>query len=346
MRLLPLLLAYAILFFPTIAESSEYTAPKLVQNNNPIVREFFNSRNGLEGWVWLNFEIDATGEIKNPLILDHSGEADFIAETLRYIRRVEYSPGTINGKAVNGHAYFFMTHTISTGPDLNLVVGESFNEAMAETMRAIIANDKDKSTELLEELEDDTLNLAKQAWLAWTKSMYYYRFSDFDAYHRETWVAAKLSEDYLSAKVTSKVLSNLFQSQLHRSMVFDAISTIYQMEASEKVNISPDIAEEFYQATLNHTQQAPSFEQQRTLTESFFYRNLMEDKLTLSVVSGSISKWELRCLGHREESSEKLQSDSKPVVLTNNFPDCALFVKGEAGSEILLKGVWSNDTKS
>ena len=56
--------------------------------------------NGEEGWVQIEFTIDANGAVKDPKVIDHEGDA-FIQTALAAFRRWRYAPKYVDGQPVD-----------------------------------------------------------------------------------------------------------------------------------------------------------------------------------------------------------------------------------------------------
>jgi len=139
--------------------------PNCTGLNPPAVCEYI--RHGMEGWVELNLMVDASGKPYEVTVARSSGNKDFEESATKAVEASSFSPGTVDGKAIESDYEFkftFLGTTPSTGASISFVSGYK------TLMKAINANDRAKADAAMQEMQ--VANLYEDAYFGMATYLY------------------------------------------------------------------------------------------------------------------------------------------------------------------------------
>ena len=321
-----------------LASEAAYVPAVFVKNSNPMVEETYD-RNDQEGWTYMNYVIDESGNVQSPLILDHSENSKFLADSLSYISGLKYQPATLNGKPVPSNQFLFLQHTINSGRDLNKSAGTRFAEHYGEALKLIANNKLDESQAAINGLKEDfTKNLARKSWIAWLSAMLNFRQQDYDNYLRNLVIASSLAEDYLSNKVVAKLYMNLFEMQMYANRYVDASLTLNKMKDSEKVTVDDDLYKSLLERVTQQLAGESAFSVKIAMMgDKWQYYRVHRPQLHLNWQAGTLSGLKLRCPASVNDYLQNIDSERQSMTLETVEKDCVLLVQGRRGSQLNIK---------
>ena len=146
-----------------------YSPPRSVSRATPTYPRVA-LRNNREGWVRLDFMVDADGDPYEVAVTESVGHDSFHQAAIRALEKSRFEPARLDGKPLDAghHLYYHFEMTDGVG------ARAWFVRIYGATMNAIGAGDRKKADRLLEELESSgPLNLYEDAFLHVAKSGYY-----------------------------------------------------------------------------------------------------------------------------------------------------------------------------
>lgn len=150
-----------------------------VQTVNP---KFPYSRQvaGREGWVRLNYMIDATGKPYDLVVAESSDDTRFEAAAIAAVEQFRYEPAVLNGQPIDSGTSLMITFALSGGKP---GATDKFVRRYSAFERALKKDDRSKADDLLAKLVDRRQNLYEEAYMQLAKYRYAQKWgNEWDEY--------------------------------------------------------------------------------------------------------------------------------------------------------------------
>ncbi|MDH3643160.1 MAG: energy transducer TonB, partial [Gammaproteobacteria bacterium] len=225
------LVSMVVMFFPLSALSAAqdeveielFTGPSTAKMVSPVYPRS-RQRDGAEGWVQLNFMVGVEGNAYEVAVSDSTGDESFEKAAIKAVQRSKFEPASMNGEPTDaGHALKIVF-------SLRGAHGASrkFVNAYKQLMKAIAADDRQKSDALVTELQAMAAsNLYEDAYLHVARFVYLQKWGDSHQQLNSLMraVAYEQSDSYLPEKVYRSVLGSLFALQVETRDYSGALRT-------------------------------------------------------------------------------------------------------------------------
>jgi TonB family protein len=149
------------------APTPKHIAAHDCMGSNAAATECKDIKRGLEGWVELNFMVDPSGKPYEVTVTSSSGNKDFEKSAKKVVEASDFSPGTVDGNAIESDYEFkftFLATTPSTG------ASGTFVSEYRTLMKAISAKHKANADAAMRDLQ--VTNLYEDAYFGMATYMY------------------------------------------------------------------------------------------------------------------------------------------------------------------------------
>jgi TonB family protein len=149
------------------APAPKHIAARDCMGSNAAAVECEDIKRGIEGWVELNFMVDPNGKPYEVTVTRSSGNKDFEKSATKAVEASDFSPGTVDGKAIESDYEFkftFLGTTPSTG------ASGAFVSDYRTLMKAISVKDKAKADAAMKDLQ--VTNLYEDAYFGMATYLY------------------------------------------------------------------------------------------------------------------------------------------------------------------------------
>ena len=126
---------------------------------------------GIEGWVELNLMVDPSGKPYEVTVTRSSGNKDFEKSATKAVEASDFSPGTVDGKAIESDYEFKF---IFSGANPSTGASGAFVLDYRTLMKAISAKDKAKADAAMKDLQ--VTNLYEDAYFGMATYLYQKRW--------------------------------------------------------------------------------------------------------------------------------------------------------------------------
>lgn len=329
-----LLFTVTILFSPWLHAES-YTAPKLLDTDYSSDL-LYNTRNGLEGWVFFNYVIDESGDVRDIIVVDSSNDERILKSGIRHLEKLKYEPALLNEtKVVSRKSFLFLLLESRPGQD-RTAVSKNYKKKYDNILSLLNERKFKEAGAAIEILDTEvTKNLFEHARTAWLKSMYYYNTQQFNHYTREMNVVILLKE-YLPTKTVAAGMSSLFESYLYYNELGRALNVIATMSSYDGVNLTEEVEGTFVERVFAKAKNEEDIKVVANIPDSgVYYHMTLGSKYTIQRLSGEVSSYDLRCQNFRETGKDfdNLEID----VSKAGSQSCDLFVMGSPGASFKLQ---------
>lgn len=295
----------------------------------------------VEGWAQVSFVVDASGQVKDPIIHDSSGHELFEASAIDAVKQWQYSPATVNGEAVaqsiNGVQVNFRLDTISSYNE-DYRKGEVDKRFLSRFQKGMNSIQKGKLKDAAKRLKD----LQEREKRKWIESSYLWVL---EGYYFE-----KAGDSYSAALAFSKVMDNGSQI-LPRALYIEVLKKAFTanvmnnnlVEAKTVYDRFSEYApgHEALEALKGYYDQVTSFIDSEQALEvvgmvpnrGAWHHQLTRRSATIASAGEPLSGVELRCDYGRESYSDVAQqSFSMPV----EWGDCVVYVSGKSSTQFVI----------
>ena len=310
-----------------------YTAPMAADMSRPLYPANARHRDG-EGWVNMQFMVDAEGKPYEVVITDATGHESLRAAAVRAIERSTFEPANLNGVPVDAGMrwkYTFMLEGM--GP-----VDRATRTAHRNLTRAVRQGDKAKAEETMARIAERAAkhNLREDAWLHLAKYGYYEKWGTRDeqlqalnravAYERsDTFLPDDLYRHAQLVRFRLLVQMNYFAEAL------DAFETLKELDPNERrLDALAPMVDEIRKVE----QDDRAFVVDGRLDDhGYWSHRLLKDHFSLRKIEGKVAELKLYCDTAFVFFPFDPQLDYR---VAEGQGDCTLAVVGNAGTTFAL----------
>ncbi|MBB6521215.1 energy transducer TonB [Pseudoteredinibacter isoporae] len=290
---------------------------------------------GIEGWVVFSVIIDEQGNVKEPILIDSSGNRNFEMYAKMAARKVKYTPATQNG------------HSIASS-DNELIINfkirkkhqkayKGFLSRYHDIHQNIISGELEAASYSIKELESKhTSNRYEIAWLHMLKSIYYQKIGDTGEYIKQLKGAVIYGNQGLPKSILSNALISLYYAQAKNNLIADAFKTsklIDQLaENSTEKSKALEHKVQLEKAIFKHPQF--SIRGSISTSEAPWIHNLYRRTIGIETLSGKLDRLEIRC--SNKTQTINLNKEFSLFKLPSDWKNCTAFIYGESSSELIL----------
>jgi len=311
-------------------------SPAVLVDSGSVASFDYNSRNGQEGWVLLNFVINDKGGVEDIIIVDSSRDERITAAALRRVNMYQYEPATRDGKNVASHTELFYRLLESRGGKDRTAVSRDYKIKYDNILTLLDAQNFEQAAQDIEALDArGSRILFEHARTAWLKSMHYFKTQQFSLYTREMRVVTLL-KDYLATKTVAAGMSNLFESYIFYNELGKAHTLVALMSEFEGVEVSQDVQNELLTRIALKSAGKKNITIKAEILDGGVYHHVtsMAQQINIQTVRGELNSYDLRCQNFR-----KVGDDLNKLVLlfSDDYgPTCDLFIMGKPGASFEL----------
>lgn len=276
-------------------------------------------RQGRESWVVINYVIDETGRVIDPVVEDHSGHEVFVEASKRAVLRRRYLPATKNGKArVQANKIFRVDYTF-------------LNETGASREFVVIAKDILNSSQSGETfdfkgklalLEGKVRNLYEDAWYQWLLAQYYI-------------------DQKQSANAAKALKRALFMGSTYLDgQLYDIARQQYGFHSKEAIKkrdgftvITHEYPDTMSSLERRSLPQLSKIIEAEISDSGSWFSKLEGTTFTVEPVSGKLGKVDYRCYTKRMLLDLPMK---EPIKIERLPTPCKVFVLGEPGAALKL----------
>lgn len=304
-----------------------YQGPRVLQSKNPSYPRAEQLAGG-EGWVVMQFMVNAAGEPYEISVVDSVGSKSFGREAVAALERFQFEPARANGEPIDAGYHQKIVFSLQGGP-----VGASkiFVKRFKALNKAIAQSDQTRADALFAKLK--VTNLYEDAFFNYLRARYYAQWGtpaqQLGALRRA--VAHEESAEYLPAVHYLNALQRRFALELQLNDFAAAQRTASVLQKVEKdadrlAKIRSAI-EELAKLRAGSTRYAVAGQ---LGDRTSWWLDLFRNTFQVQVAQGRIAELKLRCrkgyvfFRHDPELEYSVPQDHMP---------CGLEIVGDPGSE-------------
>lgn len=325
------------------AQQSTTSDPGIEAFQGPVVIEQpalefpdFGLKRGKEGWVELNFMVNAEGKAYEIMVAENIGESEFIDAAVAHLEQTTFAPARLGDEIVDGSARRFYTFVLEGGSD---AARESFVNRYQFFARSLEKDSREEIERRLQRLEAaDIANMYEHAYLSLARYLFAERFGTplERMQHLKLALAENRDEEnpesYLGESAAG-ARRLLLQLQIQNGRYAEALETLYIIERSGD-----------QQATRAFSSAFEEIEALRKNDQAYAVRGeldnageweimLLKDQFWLQNVEGNIAELKLRC----QRSFFFYQFDpAASYDISDRAGNCSLQVIGTPGTMFRL----------
>ncbi len=313
---------------------SEFTQAEIIRKSTPRYPRA-ELLAGIEGWVVFSVIIDEQGNVKEPILIDSSGNRNFEMNAKMAARKVKYTPATQNGNPI-------------ASSDNKLVINFDIRKKHQKAYKGFLSRYHDIHQDIInEELEGvpqsikeleskHTSNRYEIAWLHMLKSIYQQKLGNTDEYIKQLKGAAIYGNQGLPKSILSNALISLYYAQAKNNLIADAFETAEHISqlAQDSTEKSKALQHkvQLEKAIIKH----PQFSIKGSIStgEIPWIHNLYRRTIGIETVSGKLNRLEIRC--SNKTQTVNLNREFSLFKLPSDWKNCTAFIYGESSSELTL----------
>jgi hypothetical protein len=283
--------------------------------------------NNGQGWAYVNFVVDASGNITNIDILDQSEFSDVSKNLTRNIeKQLRKQPATNVSNTV----------FIAANKSTNTHTSKAFYKTYAQIEQSITSSSVAQLKSTIEnQLKPLVKTDAEQALYYWIKTRAFYKYNAWADYD-EAMMGVFNTAQNLPTELTVVALKsaiNWFNRDQNYQMASFALNKLETVLKSNAVNT--DALHEQYVSDIQHgivsnkTQAA----QKQIASDAPFFRKVFLSSGEITVNEGKVSDAQLRC----DDKVEKLNTESSTIAFsTKGLKNCHVLVKTNSAANVTL----------
>ena len=288
-----------------------------------------------EGWVLASFCVDATGNVREPVIERSSGAPEFERQVLRALPRWKYEPARLNGAAVEHcerevrFAFSIEGHSIGARP--------VFIRSWKAAMQLIEVGDVAEARAQLAELKP--WNNYESARLALARAQAAQIEGKRSEQLRELHSALSFAEN-LEKPLRAQVRRHVFALEVNLEKWASALETYADLQKEPDAPISAEelrVGEELVALVASDKTLGTNGELAcrcaKENGEPLWAARLLRREFGFSEAAGKIDRFEVRCETHR--FTAKFETGTN-WTLPESWGRCSVYVYGEEGATFRL----------
>jgi TonB family protein len=291
---------------------------------------------GLEGWVSVSYIVSETGEVKEAMIEDSSGNEGLEDAALAAVREWRYEPATINGKPVEQS---ITNSVIRFQIDGANGASREFIASFKEIQSLLAAKDLAKAQELLTDLRDKgRRNLYEDAWFWWLQFMYL-DLTNGDAEERRDALAKAIGyeEMYLPADLFVSASAKLFVLRVQAGDLGGALDAYERLTSSKAARrgkgyseVQPQLESAVRKIELAAAGETVLSLRGRVGAHDYWVHALLRRSFSLGKIEGSLEHLSIRC--SRRSVTFTPVTGEHTWTVPAGYGDCSVYLKGMPGA--------------
>jgi TonB family protein len=291
---------------------------------------------GLEGWVAMSYIVSETGEVKEAMIEDSSGNEGLENAALAAVREWRYEPATINGKPVEQS---ITNSVIRFQIDGANGASREFITSFKEIQSLLAAKDLAKAQELITDLRDKgRRNLYEDAWFWWLRFMYL-DSTNGDVEERRDALAKAIGYDemYLSAELFVAASARLFFLRVQAGDLGGALDAYERLTSSKAARrgkgyseVQPQLEAAVRKIELAAAGETVLSLRGRVGAHDYWVHALLRRSFSLGKIEGSLEHLSIRC--SRRSVTFTPVTGEHTWTVPAGYGDCSVYLKGMPGA--------------
>lgn len=293
------------------------------------------ARKGSEGWVQMSFVIGKDGSVIDPLVTDSSGSRSFERESLRAIRKWQYSPVMVDGEAVeqcqNKVQFDFRLASPVKG------VRRKFRRSYMKARAALDANERSLADEYMAKLRDDKqFNSMESAWFWMLEADFARENQDPKAELSNIRRAINTDKGGLLLGVDNylSMLQQRFVLEVQSVKYADALDTFEKIKTQDNSEKTVERLQRYAtQVSQLLDGDEPIMVAAKISEDGSWWHKLSRSSFTFSNVQGKVDTIELRCNNKRQIYTF---ADDSSWHIPESWGRCSVLVVGDKNVDFNL----------
>ncbi|WP_372770962.1 hypothetical protein [Pseudoalteromonas sp.] len=295
--------------------------------NSVLAKTTQTKQNNSQGWAYVNYVVDASGNITNIDIIEQSEFSDVSKNLTKIIEKQLHKKPSTN---VSNTVF------IAANKSANLHASKSFYKAYAQIEKSIASSSlAELKSAIANQLKPLVKTDSEEALYYWLNTRAFYKhnaWADYDMAMMGVFNTAKNLPAELSV-VALKSAINWFNRDQNYQMASFTLNKLENVLKSNAINI--DKLHEQYVNDIQHgiVSNKTQATQKQIASNTPFFRKVFRSNGEITVNTGKVSDAQLRC----DDKLEALSiSNSKIAFSTKGFKNCHVLVKTDGTANVTL----------
>lgn len=295
------------------------------------------AKRGQSGWVQMSFVVDEEGKVKDVAVLDHSGPNSFIGAAQEAVKKWQYSPAKVDGKAIEQCENTVQLDFVMGGEEFGKV-SKRFNRLYKKGKRAVIDDDMDELKAILDKMDNlKGLAPAEMYWRYHLAIFLHEKSGDAKArYHALSRANSTIRSTYFAPEQKKQakayLLRELFIYQIQHSLFFKALKNFESLK-----KVSPESAQQLEKYAVKVKERLAGYDHIAVSGKISRYGNwrhtLARSSFALTNIQGNLGKLEVRCDKKRSVYTAVEGSQWK---IPESWGQCTVLISGDENSTMTL----------
>jgi TonB family protein len=290
-----------------------------------------------EGWVALSFIVSDTGEVKEAMIEDSSGNETLERAAMNALTKWRYKPAMLDGRPIE-HA---MTRSVIRFQldDVKGGASEEFVRQYRRIQTALKDGDLPRAEELLTELRyKERQSLYEDAWFWWTRSTYLEAANGSAEEQREALTRAiGYDEMYLTPEMFVSAAAKLFVLRTRDNDLSGALEIFERLKSTKQAQGAKnyfDVVPKL-ESAVREIDRAVAGNQVlmvngRIGEHDYWVHPLLRRSFALGNIEGQLEHVSIRC--ERRNVTFTEVTDERTWTVPESYGKCSAYLKGAPGA--------------
>lgn len=299
-----------------------FNAPKPITLKQPDYPRTLLER-GIEGWVNVNFMIDPLGKAYEIVVTDSTGQARFEKSAIRAVKRWEFEPASLDGKAVDaGKNYKLIFELEGARPGAR----RSFISRYRKFTKAVELGDKGEASQLLTKMKVE--NLYEDAYFHLARFNYYSRWGTEDEQYSALVkaIAHEKNHKFLPEQTFISALFSIYALEIKSQDFGTALNTANILAKQKLDENRQEKVQQSLEQLLALKTDDQSFSTRGKIGAAYsWFTTLLKKNFQIEVLQGELAEIKLRC--QKKYVFFRYQAD-KSFRIPTNYGDCQMEIVG------------------
>ncbi|WP_105171970.1 hypothetical protein [Pseudoalteromonas sp. T1lg24] len=292
-----------------------------------LAKNTHSKQNSSQGWAYVNYVVDASGNITNIDILDQSEFSDVSKNLSQQIeKQLRKQPAS----------HVSNTLFIAANKSSNLHASKSFYQSYAQIEQSIATSSVAQlKTAIASQLKPLVKTDAEQALYYWLKSRAFHKhraWADYDTAMMGVFNTAQNLPAELSVAALKSAINwfNRDQNYQMASFALNKLETILKRNAINTDELHEQYVSDIQHGIVSNKTQAT---QKQIANDAPFFRKVFLSEGEITVNQGKVSNAQLRC----DDKVEDLSTANNTIAFsTKGLKNCHVLVKTNSAANVTL----------